>query len=85
MGKRYIRVDKEGVASTTSKPGTRSSLADISAMLTSIEVEEEDCARVVYSMGDLPSSFKTAMESIDASKGKEACDSEFESLRNNGT
>lgn len=56
----------------------------MSALLTSIE-EEQDYAHVVDSVGDLPTSFESAMESSDASKWKEACDSEFESLNKNKT
>ncbi|KAF1334706.1 Integrase catalytic core protein, partial [Globisporangium splendens] len=83
--KRYGRVGRTSGASSTPAPGPRSSLDDMSALLASIEEEEEECAHVVYSVGDLPTSFESAMESSNASKWKEACDSEFESLRKNET
>ena len=44
-----------------------------------------ETAYVVDSVGDLPTSFKSAMESSDAVKWKEACDSEMHSLRHNET
>jgi hypothetical protein len=84
--KRYGRVGRTSGASSTPAPGPRSSLDDMSALLASIEEEEEEeCAHVVYSVGDLPTSFESAMESSDASKWMEACDSEFESLSKNET
>ncbi|KAF1318429.1 Integrase catalytic core protein, partial [Globisporangium splendens] len=84
--KRYGRVGRTSGASSTPAPGPRSSLDDMSALLASIEEEEEEeCAHVVYSGGDLPTSFESAMESSNASKWKEACDSEFESLCKNET
>ncbi|CAI5717297.1 unnamed protein product [Hyaloperonospora brassicae] len=58
----------------------------MSAILASIEEEEEEeCAHVVYSVENLPTSFESAMESSDARKWIEACDSEFESLCKNET
>ena len=91
VGKRYGRVGRTSGASTPSTQGPRTSLEDLSALLTSIEEEgdegedHEDFALVVNSVGDMPTSFKSAMESSDASKWKEACDSEFESLKKNKT
>ncbi|KAF1316242.1 Integrase catalytic core protein, partial [Globisporangium splendens] len=82
--KRYGRVSRTSGSSSTPAPGPRSSLDDTSALLASIE-EEEECTHVVYSVGDLPTSFESAMESSDASKWMEACDSEFESLCKNET
>jgi transposase InsO family protein len=84
--KRYGRASRMSGASTTSTQGPSTSLEDMSALLTSIEEDgEEERDHVVYSVGDLPTSFKSAMESSDASKWEEACDSEFESLRKNET
>ncbi|KAF1318426.1 Integrase catalytic core protein, partial [Globisporangium splendens] len=83
--KRYGRVGRTSGASSTPAPGPRSSLDDMSALLASIEEGEEECAHVVYSGGDLPTSFESAMESSDASKWMEACDSEFKSLCKNET
>ncbi|KAF1325883.1 Integrase catalytic core protein, partial [Globisporangium splendens] len=83
--KRYGRVSRTSGASSTPAPGPRSSLDDMSALLASIEEGEEECAHVVYSGGDLPTSFESAMESSDASKWMEACDSELESLCKNET
>ncbi|KAG3155759.1 hypothetical protein PI126_g9026 [Phytophthora idaei] len=44
-----------------------------------------EAAFVVDSVGEMPTTFKSAMESSNAAKWKEACDSEMESLRKNGT
>lgn len=44
-----------------------------------------EAAYVVDSVGYLPMTFKSAMESIDAVKWKEACDSEMNYLRYNET
>ncbi|CAI5740017.1 unnamed protein product [Peronospora destructor] len=82
--KHYGRVGRTSGASSTPAPGSRSSLDDMPALLASTE-EEEECAHVVYSVGDLPMSFESAMESSDASKWMEACDSEFKSLCKNET
>uniref|UniRef100_A0AAV1T8D3 Uncharacterized protein n=1 Tax=Peronospora matthiolae TaxID=2874970 RepID=A0AAV1T8D3_9STRA len=58
-------------------------MAEMSATAdTSHSVET---AYVVDSVGDLPRTFKSAMESSDAVKWKEACDSEINSLRQNET
>jgi len=86
--KRYGRVGRTSGASSTPAQGPRSSLDDMSSLLVSIEEEEEEeeeRAHVVYSVGELPTSFESAMESSDASKWKEACESEFESLCKNKT
>ncbi|TMW61094.1 hypothetical protein Poli38472_014555 [Pythium oligandrum] len=82
--KRYGRTSRTSGASSVPAPSQSSPLDDTSALLMSIE-EEEEYAHVVYSVGDLPTSFKSAMESSDASQWMEACDSEFESLRKNET
>ena len=42
-------------------------------------------AHVVHSVGELPTTFESAMESSDASKWREACESEYQSLTKNGT
>lgn len=104
--KRYGRVGRTSGATPPPTQGPRTSLEDLSALLTSIEeegVEDEDeegedvqeqggedqdyeeFALVVNSGGELPTSFKSAMESDDASNWKEACDSELESLKKNET
>ena len=72
---------------TPPRPSQRpeGSLKDMSALLTSIKEEELNCAYVVDSVGEVPTSFKSAMEFSDASKWKEACESEFESLIKNKT
>uniref|UniRef100_A0AAV1U9J1 Reverse transcriptase Ty1/copia-type domain-containing protein n=1 Tax=Peronospora matthiolae TaxID=2874970 RepID=A0AAV1U9J1_9STRA len=50
------------------------------------QVEEDfETAYVVDSVGDMPTTFKSAMESNNAVKWKEACDSEIDSLRKNKT
>ena len=86
--KRYGRVDRSSGASSVSVPSPRPASEDTSALLASIEEEEEqeqECAHVVYSVGDLPKSFESAMESSDASKWMEACESEYRSLMKNET
>ena len=72
---------------TPPRPSQRpeGSLKDMSALLTSIKEEELNCAYVVDSVEEVPTSFKSAMEFSDASKWKEACESEFESLIKNKT
>ena len=74
-------------ASIPSAQGPRTFFEDISAMLASIEEEhkQEACAHVVHLVGDLPTSFVSAMESSDVNKWNEACDSELESLNKNKT
>lgn len=57
----------------------------MSVLLASIEDEEEERDHIVYSVGELPTSFKSAMESSDASKWNEACESETKSLYKNKT
>jgi len=42
-------------------------------------------AHVVYSVGELPTTFESAMGSSDASKWREACDAECQSLKKNDT
>uniref|UniRef100_A0AAV1UYF0 Reverse transcriptase Ty1/copia-type domain-containing protein n=1 Tax=Peronospora matthiolae TaxID=2874970 RepID=A0AAV1UYF0_9STRA len=50
------------------------------------QVEDDfETAYVVDSVGDMPKTFKSAMESNNAVKWKEACDSEIDSLRKNKT
>ncbi|KAG2854807.1 hypothetical protein PC114_g28646 [Phytophthora cactorum] len=44
-----------------------------------------EAAYAVVSVGEMPTTFKSAMESSDAVKWKEACDSELESLHKNDT
>ncbi|GMG39212.1 unnamed protein product [Aspergillus oryzae] len=47
--------------------------------------EEFEAAYVVDSVGEMPTTFKSAMESSNAAKWKDACDSEVDSLRKNKT
>ncbi|KAG2758739.1 Retrovirus-related Pol polyprotein from transposon TNT 1-94 [Phytophthora cactorum] len=49
------------------------------------ESQDFEAAYVVDSVGEMPTTFKSAMESSDAIKWKEACDSEMESLHKNET
>lgn len=65
-------------AEVTSRPITsqHSSLGDMYALYV---------AHVVYSVGELPTAFQSAMESSDANKWREACDSEYQSLSKNDT
>ena len=62
----------------------RSTLEEMSALAT-IREEGYEAAHVVYSVGGMPTTFKSAMESSDADKWKDACDSELESLHKNNT
>uniref|UniRef100_M4BC68 Uncharacterized protein n=1 Tax=Hyaloperonospora arabidopsidis (strain Emoy2) TaxID=559515 RepID=M4BC68_HYAAE len=72
VDKRYGRSGHTGGTHSTAAPGPRSSFHDMSAHLASTQDEdvEEECARVVYSVGDLLISFKSAMESNNADKWK---------------
>ncbi|KAG6604645.1 Gag-pol Polyprotein [Phytophthora cinnamomi] len=49
------------------------------------ESQDFEAAYVVDSVGEMPTTFKSAMESSDAAKWKEACDSEYDSLLKNKT
>uniref|UniRef100_H3H9Z9 CCHC-type domain-containing protein n=1 Tax=Phytophthora ramorum TaxID=164328 RepID=H3H9Z9_PHYRM len=49
------------------------------------ESRDFEAAYVVNSVGEMPTTFKSAMESSDAVKWKEACDSECDSLLKNDT
>uniref|UniRef100_H3HA05 Integrase catalytic domain-containing protein n=1 Tax=Phytophthora ramorum TaxID=164328 RepID=H3HA05_PHYRM len=49
------------------------------------ESQDFEAAYVVDSVGEMPTTFKSAMESSDAVKWKEACDSECDSLLKNDT
>ena len=49
------------------------------------ELSALHAAHVVYSVGEVPTTIKSAMESNDASKWRDACDSEFQSLTKNST
>ncbi|KAG2781706.1 hypothetical protein PC112_g24839 [Phytophthora cactorum] len=49
------------------------------------EDDSFEAAYAVVSVGEMPTMFKSAMESSDAVKWKEACDSELESLHKNDT
>ena len=67
--KRYGRVGRTSGENSTSTQGPGSSLDDMSVILASIDEEkEEECARVVYSVGDVPTTFVSSMESSDARK-----------------
>uniref|UniRef100_A0AAV1VDM2 Reverse transcriptase Ty1/copia-type domain-containing protein n=1 Tax=Peronospora matthiolae TaxID=2874970 RepID=A0AAV1VDM2_9STRA len=71
---------------TSSVQGTASPLEAMSALLASIDEEEEDeedCDNVVDSVGAVPMTFSSAMDSSDARKWREACESEFQSLCKN--
>uniref|UniRef100_A0AAV1UQ06 Integrase catalytic domain-containing protein n=1 Tax=Peronospora matthiolae TaxID=2874970 RepID=A0AAV1UQ06_9STRA len=89
--KRYGRGASTSGVHTSSVQGTASPLEAMSALLASIDEEEEeveheeDCANVVDSVGEVPMTFSSAMESSDARKWREACESEFQSLCKNNT
>ncbi|KAG6615789.1 gag-pol polyprotein [Phytophthora cinnamomi] len=61
----------------------RSTLDEMSAAAQ--ESQDFEAAYVVDSVGEMPTTFKSAMESSDAAKWKEACDSEYDSLLKNKT
>lgn len=83
-GKRHQRTQLLGTLANAPEAKRRSrylTMAEMSATAdTSHSVEAAD---VVDSVGNLPRTFKSAMESSDAVKWKEACDSEMNSLRDN--
>ncbi|KAF1318445.1 Integrase catalytic core protein, partial [Globisporangium splendens] len=75
--KRTGGVSRMSGATPSSKSTNRpTSLDDLSAL---------HAAHVVYSVGELPTTFESAMESSDASKWREACESEYQSLKENDT
>ena len=47
--------------------------------------QDFEAAYVVDSVGEMPTTFKSAMESNDAAKWKEACDLEMKPLQKNRT
>ena len=51
----------------------------------SATAQDFEAAYVVDSVGEMPTSFKSAMESNDAAKWKEACSLEMDSLEENKT
>ena len=65
------------------RPSRFQGLAETSAVAQ--ESHDFEAAYVMDSVGELPTTFRSAMESSDAVKWKEACDSEMESLRKNKT
>uniref|UniRef100_A0AAV1UV04 Reverse transcriptase Ty1/copia-type domain-containing protein n=1 Tax=Peronospora matthiolae TaxID=2874970 RepID=A0AAV1UV04_9STRA len=69
--------------SVPKRPSQRILLRNMSAVAQ--VVEDFDTAYFVNSVGDMPTTFKSAMESKNAVKWKEACDSEIDSLRKNKT
>ena len=79
VDKRYGHSGHTGSTHSTAAPGSHSSFCEMSMHLASVQDEdvEDECARVVYSVGDLPMSFESAMESNNADKSQEACDSEL--------
>uniref|UniRef100_A0AAV1U2T2 Reverse transcriptase Ty1/copia-type domain-containing protein n=1 Tax=Peronospora matthiolae TaxID=2874970 RepID=A0AAV1U2T2_9STRA len=75
--KRYERGASTSGVHTSSVQGTASPLEAMSALLASIDEEEEEeheeyCAKVVDSVGEVPMTFSSAMESSDARKWREA-------------
>ena len=69
--------------SRAKRPSRCEELVEISAVAQ--ESHDFEAAYVMDSVGELPETFKSAMESSDAVKWKEACDSEMESLRKTKT
>uniref|UniRef100_A0AAV1TK73 Reverse transcriptase Ty1/copia-type domain-containing protein n=1 Tax=Peronospora matthiolae TaxID=2874970 RepID=A0AAV1TK73_9STRA len=75
--KRYGRGASTSGVNTSLMQGTASPLEAMSALLASIDEKEEeeheiDCANVVDSVGEVPMTFSSAMESSDARKWREA-------------
>ncbi|KAG3103454.1 Retrovirus-related Pol polyprotein from transposon TNT 1-94 [Phytophthora idaei] len=84
--KRHPRTQslKEAVEVPSAKRQSRhQTLDEMSAAAQ--ESQDFEAAYVVDSVRVMPTTFKSAMESSDAIKWKEACDSEYESLRKNDT
>ena len=65
------------------RPSRYLTMAEMSA--TAQDSPGVDTAYIVDSVGEMPTTFKSAMESSDAVRWKEACDSEIASLRQNAT
>ena len=84
--KRHTRTQSLEEATPIPTPKRReyrgSGLEHMSATATASDIET---AYVVYSGGEMPTTYKSAMESNDASNWNEACQSELDSLRKNET
>uniref|UniRef100_A0AAV1VKE2 Polyprotein n=1 Tax=Peronospora matthiolae TaxID=2874970 RepID=A0AAV1VKE2_9STRA len=82
--KRHTRTQSLEKATVIPSPKRRTyrgpSLEHVSAAAMDFEA-----AYIVDSVGETPTTFKSAMESSDSGKWKEACDSEFDSLQRNDT
>ncbi|KAG2955346.1 hypothetical protein PC118_g24752 [Phytophthora cactorum] len=66
-------------------PRTQSLEEAVEMSAVAREDDSFEAAYAVVSVGEMPTMFKSAMESSDAVKWKEACDSELESLHKNDT
>uniref|UniRef100_A0AAV1TVM9 Reverse transcriptase Ty1/copia-type domain-containing protein n=1 Tax=Peronospora matthiolae TaxID=2874970 RepID=A0AAV1TVM9_9STRA len=82
--KRHTRTQSLEKATVIPSPKRRTyrgpSLEHVSAAAMDFEA-----AYIVDSVGETPTTFKSAMESSDSGKWKEACDLEFDSLQRNDT
>uniref|UniRef100_A0AAV1UYL3 Uncharacterized protein n=1 Tax=Peronospora matthiolae TaxID=2874970 RepID=A0AAV1UYL3_9STRA len=84
--KRHTRTPSLEQAVEIPVPKRQSQRILLKNMSAVAQVEDDfETAYVVDSVGDMPKTFKSAMESNNAVKWKEACDSEIDSLRKNKT
>ena len=65
------------------RPSRYLTMAEMSA--TAHDIPDVETAYIVNSVGEMPTTFQSAMESSDAVRWKEACDSEIASLLQNAT
>lgn len=83
LGKRYQRTQSLEQVSEVPRPKCYSRHQGLEEM--SAAAQDFEAAYIMDSVGEMPTSFKSAMESNDAAKWKEACDSEMKSLHKNKT
>uniref|UniRef100_A0AAV1V1V5 Reverse transcriptase Ty1/copia-type domain-containing protein n=1 Tax=Peronospora matthiolae TaxID=2874970 RepID=A0AAV1V1V5_9STRA len=84
--KRHTRTPSLEQAVEIPVPKRQSQRILLKNMSAVAQVEDDfETAYLVDSVGDIPKTFKSAMESNNAVKWKEACDSEIDSLRKNKT
>ena len=84
--KRHTRSQSLEHVTETPRPKRSSGATKLKMSSKSLEdLSAPHSAHVVHSVGDLPTTFESALESSDASKWREACDSEYDSLMKNDT
>ena len=82
--KRQTRTQSLEEATTTPVPKRHTYRGSMLERASAAAIDLED-AYIVDSVGEVPTTFKSAMESSDADKWEEACNSEFEPLCKNDT